>query len=394
MGTIREWWQYTVNCPARDLAAAKGGYARPTTGPKGSRRVAVLVAVAAAGAAFAPFRDGQLDQAVRVAGPAPLPGYAFERAPDLVSALIPTDQIADGGDRELEGASGIAIFRMGERTYAAVAAGTDNGVQIPQYVDGGLRATVNTTDDADTAPTGPRDTATFRIGGSTCAAVASPGANGIQMLRIPAVRPVPDHAFVTARKTAAANHAGRDVPANNPPADQTVGEDQTVTISGTASNDGDTPTCRRASEQSALPVSGSDTLSRSFTAPQVDIDTATAFTPAADDGRGASSSCTVSATIPAGPPPTATAATPAWDDPNDGTVIGYKILSRAAPTGPDLAVPVSDAGSADASCAVRNPEPDAICVFGAVATNGHGEPAHPNFVRLSTLPEGELCGLF
>ncbi len=329
--------------------AAADGYARPTTGHKGSRRVAVLAAAAAAGmaAAAAPFRDGRLDQAMPVAGPAPLPGYAFAQAPDLVSALIPTDQIADGGDRELEGASGIATLRMG---------------------------------------------------GSACAAAASPGANGVQMLRIPAVRPVPDHAFVTARKTAA-NHAGRDVPANHPPAvqagpDQAVGEGQTVTISGTAS-DGDAPTCRRASEQSGLPVSGSDALSRSFTARQVD--TATAFTPAADDGRGASSPDTVSATILAGSPPTSpqnlragsanTTTTPAWDDPNVCTVLGYRMLSRVvvAPTGPDLAVLVSDTGSADASHAVRNHGPDAICVFGAVAPNGHGEPACPSFARISTL---------
>ena len=124
---------------------------------------------------------------------------------DDLALTVSPGKLSDGPATQLRGASGIEIFRIGERTYAAVAASTDNAVQILRYVDGSLRATVHMADDADTALTGPRDIAVFQIDGSTYAAVASRGANGVQILRIPAVHPVPDHAFVTTWETTAAN---------------------------------------------------------------------------------------------------------------------------------------------------------------------------------------------
>ena len=68
------------------------------------------------------------------------------------------------------------------------------------------------------------------------------------------------------------------------------------------------------------------------------------------------------------------------------TITGYKVLSRAALTEPNLAVLVDDTGSADTTHTVTGLNPDTIYVFRVVALGEHGESAWSNFVRPSTLP--------
>ncbi len=194
-------------------------------------------------------------------------------------------------------------------------------------------------------------------------------------------------------------------PPNRPPTadagpDLTVIEGDTVTLSGTASDpDGDHLAYLWTHNRTDLPVilENATALLTTFAAPAVDSDTVVTFTLAADDGRGASSTDTVSVTILVGSPPdppqhlrfvatTNTTVTLTWDDPDDATITGYKVLSRAALTEPNLAVLVSDTGSADTAHTVTGLNPDTIYVFRVVALGEHGESAWSNFIRLPTAP--------
>ena len=192
--------------------------------------------------------------------------------------------------------------------------------------------------------------------------------------------------------------------ANLPPTvdagpDRTIPEGDGVTLNGTATDpDGDPLTYRWSHDSApAINLSNATAPSTAFTAPEVDADTVVIFTLTADDGRGVSSTDTVSVTILDGSPPdppqnlrfgatTNTTITLIWDDPGDATITGYKVLSRAALTEPNLAVLVSDTGSADTTHTVTGLDPDTIYVFRVIALGEHGESAWSNFVRLPTAP--------
>ena len=134
------------------------------------------------------------------------------------------------------------------------------------------------------------------------------------------------------------------------------------------------------------------TLAPSFTAPQPDSDTAITFTQTADGGRGASSTDTVSVAILAeGSPPDApqnlrfgaTTVTLIWDDPDDATIPGYKVLSRAPAARTHLSTLINNTGSAETAHTVRDLEPATACVFRVAAVNEHGDSGCPNFIRIS-----------
>ena len=210
------------------------------------------------------------------------------------------------------------------------------------------------------------------------------------------------------------NHTGQDVPANRPPTadagpDRTVNEGSTVVLNGTAADpDGDTLTYLWTSEQPGLSISGNDTLSASFTAPQVASNTTITFTLTVSDGTNAAVTDQVRVAVtdqvqvavtevpPPGSPPDApqnlqatstnTDITLTWNPANDDSITGYKILSRTPYTQTELSVLVDDTGSADTSYLVRNLDPDTVYVFRVIAINEHGESGWSNFVRLSTLP--------
>ena len=112
-----------------------------------------------------------------------LAAAAFAQTVQEELDITPTDQITDTSDLELEGARGIAIFTIGERTYAAVAAYYDDGVQILDLTDpANITATDKITDTRNLALNGAAAISTFMIGGRTYAAVAAYYDNGVQIL--------------------------------------------------------------------------------------------------------------------------------------------------------------------------------------------------------------------
>ena len=96
---------------------------------------------------------------------------------------------ADGADLELDGAHGITTFESGDRTYAAVAATADDGVQIldvtgPFGPEDIIPAADNIRDQADTVLSIANGIATFESDGNTYAAVTSSLEDGVQVLDI------------------------------------------------------------------------------------------------------------------------------------------------------------------------------------------------------------------
>ena len=94
---------------------------------------------------------------------------------------------ADAVGLELERALGVATFTIGASTYAIVASYVDNGVQIIDISDPtNIVAKDAETDDANgfTTLEGASDVDTFTIGASTYAIVASFGDNGVQIIDI------------------------------------------------------------------------------------------------------------------------------------------------------------------------------------------------------------------
>ena len=93
--------------------------------------------------------------------------------------------IADEGDLKLDGASGIAIFEAGGAAYAAVAASDDDGVQIIDLSDPESPEGVGSiADEGDRELKGAEDIAIFEAGGATYAAVAAFADDGVQIISL------------------------------------------------------------------------------------------------------------------------------------------------------------------------------------------------------------------
>ena len=121
------------------------------------------------------------------------------------SAITAEGNITDTGALELKGARGIATFESGGSTYAAVASSVDSGVQILDVTDpSAVTAAGSIADTASLVLSEAESIATFTSGGSTYAAVAAYDDSGVQILRLTA--PPPD-AFVTTWETTGANQA-------------------------------------------------------------------------------------------------------------------------------------------------------------------------------------------
>ena len=104
--------------------------------------------------------------------------------PDSITAA---GRITDGGTRELYGAYGITTFVSGGHIYAAVASYTDNGVQILNVTDPSIIIAAGSIDDTDSSGLvlgGARGIATFESGGRTYAAVTASYDNGVQILDV------------------------------------------------------------------------------------------------------------------------------------------------------------------------------------------------------------------
>ena len=102
-----------------------------------------------------------------------------------VLSLTPTDSITEGGSLELDGARGIAIFKSGGHTYAAVAASISHGVQILNITDPThITATDSITDDDNLKLGGAWNVATFKSGDHIYAAVAARSDDSVQILNV------------------------------------------------------------------------------------------------------------------------------------------------------------------------------------------------------------------
>ena len=101
------------------------------------------------------------------------------------SAIAAAARIADGGSRELKGATGITTFTSGGSTYAAVAAQSDNGVQILDVTDpSAITAAGSIANNSTLKLTGAFGITTFESGGNTYAAVAAQSPGSVQILDV------------------------------------------------------------------------------------------------------------------------------------------------------------------------------------------------------------------
>ena len=101
------------------------------------------------------------------------------------SNITAAGSITDDGNLELESAFGITTFESGGHTYAAVTASTDNGVQILDVTNPSNIIAAGSITDTDTLELeGASGIATFESGGHTYVAVAAFTDNGVQIIRI------------------------------------------------------------------------------------------------------------------------------------------------------------------------------------------------------------------
>ena len=100
--------------------------------------------------------------------------------------ITAADSIRHQSDTVLSIANGIATFKSGDNTYAAVTSSHENGVQILDITDPyGITLTDSITDNGNlTTLRGALGITTFKSDGNTYAAVASPDDDGVQILDV------------------------------------------------------------------------------------------------------------------------------------------------------------------------------------------------------------------
>ena len=103
--------------------------------------------------------------------------------PSRITAAGSIDDL-DDSELELKGAFGIATFESGGRTYAAVAANEDFGVQILDVTDPPTITATDNIRDTDLALGGANGITTFESGNRTYVAVAAFSDDGVQMLDV------------------------------------------------------------------------------------------------------------------------------------------------------------------------------------------------------------------
>jgi len=121
-----------------------------------------------------------------------LAGNAAADAADVPIPVLPdlvvTGQLADDGELLLSGARHSDIFTIGNKTYAAVAAHADNGLQLVDISDPARLVPVGSTVDTEGAAAflleGAYGVATFTIGANTYAATSSLDDDGIQIINV------------------------------------------------------------------------------------------------------------------------------------------------------------------------------------------------------------------
>ena len=285
------------------------------------------------------------------------------------SSVTAAGSITDTATLELNAARDIAIFTSGGDTYAAVAAFSDDGVQILDITDPfDITAAGSITDTAALVLDGAYGITTFESGGSTYAAVAAFDDDGVQILRL----------------------TGDGTPppvANSPPvvgagADQMVAEGATVTLSGTATDDDPEDTLTSSwSHNSTLPITLGDgsALDTSFTAPNVSGDTVVEFTLTVNDGTATvSDTMLVTITDSANSAPTVSAGadqevaegatvtlsgTATDDDPEDTLASSWSHNST-------LPITLGDGSALDTSFTAPNVSGDTVVEFTLTVNDG------------------------
>ncbi|MCY4491777.1 MAG: PKD domain-containing protein, partial [Thaumarchaeota archaeon] len=101
------------------------------------------------------------------------------------SSINAVSQITDNSTLELDGVIGITSFKIGTSTYVAVASNSDDGVQILDVsTPSSISAVSQITDDSTLELDGAYAVTSFKIGTSTYVAVAAFSDNGVQILKL------------------------------------------------------------------------------------------------------------------------------------------------------------------------------------------------------------------
>ena len=101
------------------------------------------------------------------------------------TTITAADSIISGGNVKLGRASDISIFKLGINTYAAVAALSDDSVQILNITKpSNITAAGSISHGGDVKLDDPRGITTFKLDGNTFAAVATETSNSVQILDI------------------------------------------------------------------------------------------------------------------------------------------------------------------------------------------------------------------
>ncbi len=102
--------------------------------------------------------------------------------PDDITAA---DHLSDTDELELDGADEVDIYRVGGRNFAVVTANSDDGVQIIDITDPhNIFPTASVTDSGSLRLDNPRSVAVHTIGGRHYAAVASQADDGVQIIDV------------------------------------------------------------------------------------------------------------------------------------------------------------------------------------------------------------------
>ena len=184
------------------------------------------------------------------------------------SNITAAGSVSHGGDFNLDDPRGITTFKLDGRTYAAVTASANHIVQILDITDPSrITAAGSISHGGDARLDVPRLITTFELDGHIYVAVTAGVSNGVQIIRIEIPEP----------NTSPTVDAGTD---------QTVGEGDTVTLSGTATDpEGDAVLYTwSAPTGSGITFTNASSASTTFTAPDVTSDTTYTFRLTASDG--------------------------------------------------------------------------------------------------------------
>ena len=299
------------------------------------------------------------------------------------NTLLPVGMI-NGGDA-LGWTSGIAVFEKDNRNYALVTGYTSNQLHLIDVTNPYRPVPVSVLADNDSLMlANPRDLDIFENNGRIYAIVTAATDDGVQIVDL-GVSNVPEDL-----SDVILIPPPNSVPVANAGSDRTVASNSTVTLDGSGSSDSDgdpiTYLWGRVSGPT-VSLSNSNVSSPTFTAPTVTVRTSIVFSLTVNDGQVNSLSDTVNITVatPATSLPdrpqnlqshvSNTTVTLTWDDPDDHSILGYKILTRHTNIQTPFYVFLNNTGSAENeyTISISDLDPSYAYVFRIAALNELGE---------------------